>query len=334
MINDHRSNSTKVSVLITYYNQENCVDDSINSVLAIDFPCEYEILIGDDGSSDKTLEKVRAFQERHPTVIKYFVMPRDQNITYEPIYRASANRLNLLRNASGDYVLFLDGDDFYCDKEFVKQALEQFKIQNNIIACAFNFQYYYPKENKLQIGCLHKQGFLNSTEYVKHNYTHSGAIVFKNVFTAEHIKRLEQSNVFDDNLITVFALQYGELFCFDRVVYTYQQFANSSWNDRTDAERFLINAMDFQIISSAAPKFRKELAKRQWGAIRSVYKLRPNFQQLLGNDRYKTYVEQTQANKDAFIAALLKWNQISLWNKLKVVIKYHMIKWRLGLEFF
>lgn len=323
-----------ISILITYYNQENFVDDSINSVLAIDFPCEYEILIGDDGSSDKTLEKVRAFQKKYPDVIKYFVMPRDQNIIYEPIYRASANRLNLLRNASGDYVLFLDGDDFYCDREFVKQALEQFRMRSDIIACAFNFQYYYPKENKVQIGCLHKQGFFYSREYVKYSYTPSGAIVFKNVFKDGNIKRLEQNKVFDDNVITVFALQYGELFCFDRVVYTYQQFATSSWNDRTDAERLLLNAMDFHIISSVAPKFRKELAKRQWGAIRAVYKLRRSLQQLLGDDKYKTYVEQTQANKDKFIAALLRWNQISLWNKLKVVIKYHMIKWRLGLEFF
>ena len=49
----------KITFCITYYNQQEFVAQSIESILALDKPCDFEILIGDDGSTDNTIEKVK-----------------------------------------------------------------------------------------------------------------------------------------------------------------------------------------------------------------------------------------------------------------------------------
>src|SRR5574344_63234 len=115
----------KIRFLVTYYNQEQYVRDSFESIFALDIPCDFEVLVGDDGSTDETLNQVEKFQEKYPNKIKVFQMPREQDKTYNPIHRVAANRLNLVKKASGNYLLFLDGDDFYCNKIFLLDAIEQ-----------------------------------------------------------------------------------------------------------------------------------------------------------------------------------------------------------------
>ena len=48
----------KVSFLVTYYNQQDYVEESMNSILNIKKEFDWEILVGDDGSTDGTLEKI------------------------------------------------------------------------------------------------------------------------------------------------------------------------------------------------------------------------------------------------------------------------------------
>ena len=76
----------KISFCVTYYNQAKFVEQSINSILAIKMPCDYEILIGDDGSTDDTLEKIKEFQNLYPDKIKYFIMPREKDKKYNFIH--------------------------------------------------------------------------------------------------------------------------------------------------------------------------------------------------------------------------------------------------------
>ena len=62
--------NVKVSFCVTYYNQSGFVSQSLDSILALDIPCGFEILVGDDGSADDTVEKVKEYQSRFPDKIK------------------------------------------------------------------------------------------------------------------------------------------------------------------------------------------------------------------------------------------------------------------------
>ena len=55
-----------VSVLITFYNSEQYVDDCLKSVFAQKTTFPFKVIVGDDGSSDRTVEKIKQWQEIYP----------------------------------------------------------------------------------------------------------------------------------------------------------------------------------------------------------------------------------------------------------------------------
>jgi glycosyltransferase involved in cell wall biosynthesis len=102
----------RVSVIMPAYNREKYIAESIQSVLGQSF-ADFELIILDDGSTDKTLEIARSFQG-------------DQRI------RVEQNRSNLgiaktrnrgLELARADYVALLDSDDIWLDPDKLEKQI-------------------------------------------------------------------------------------------------------------------------------------------------------------------------------------------------------------------
>ena len=66
-----------VSVLITFYNSEQYVDDCLKSVFSQKTTFPFKVIIGDDGSTDGTVDKIKAWQERYPERLSYIIIPED-----------------------------------------------------------------------------------------------------------------------------------------------------------------------------------------------------------------------------------------------------------------
>ena len=108
----------KVSVLVTFYNQEDYVDEALQSVF------DFEVLIGDDGSTDGTMAKLQKWKQKYPDRMEIYVMDREPGVKYNSSQRASRNRLNLLQYVKGEYFAYLDGDDFYIDDHKLQKQVE------------------------------------------------------------------------------------------------------------------------------------------------------------------------------------------------------------------
>src|ERR1700751_4394876 len=94
-----------VTVLIDTYNHESYIEEAILSVLGQDFPrAEMEILVLDDGSTDRTPEIVRKFA------------PEVRLIQKPTGGQASAFNAGI-HEATGEIVAFLDGDDWWAKEK-------------------------------------------------------------------------------------------------------------------------------------------------------------------------------------------------------------------------
>lgn len=313
----------KISICITYYNQQDFVKQSLDSVLAIEFPCDYEILCGDDGSSDGTLDIIKEYALKYPDHIKYFVMDRDEK--GKSINRASLNRLNLAKNATGDYIMFLDGDDYYCDKTFVKEAINIFKNNENTEVCAFNFAYLHTDNTKEVFNQKLTEGLIDSRKYISTGaYTHSGACVFKNILDNEKLELLNKINNFDDNAITIYFLQFGNLYYFNKSIYLYRQTVHSLWNSANSIERDLLNAFDYKLMCDSAPSLINEINKRQYSFIKSIYKHKHKLKYIL-DQHYTKYIDLAKRNNDKFILNLLAWPKLTWIDKLKTKLHWFIL---------
>ena len=103
----------KLSVLVTFCNQKEFIKDAIESCLMQEYNFPIEILIGLDGECFESERILNEYVEKHD-FIKLFKVDNSKLDTIN-IEKASRNRLNLLLHAQGEYICFLDGDDFYID---------------------------------------------------------------------------------------------------------------------------------------------------------------------------------------------------------------------------
>src|ERR1700722_6588457 len=97
--------SPKVTVLIDTFNHERFIREAILSVIGQDFPPdEMEILVVDDGSTDRTPEIIRKFE------------PRVRLLRKENGGQASAFNAGI-PEARGEIISFLDGDDWWASNK-------------------------------------------------------------------------------------------------------------------------------------------------------------------------------------------------------------------------
>ena len=106
----------KVSVLMITYNQERFISQAIESVLSQEVDFEYEIVIGEDCSTDRTREVVVRFGQKHPDRIR-LLLPQT-NLGMQENFKAT------LAACSGQYVAVLEGDDYWTSPLKLKWQVE------------------------------------------------------------------------------------------------------------------------------------------------------------------------------------------------------------------
>lgn len=109
----------KLSIICLCYNQEKSIIKLIKSIKYADIDCE--IIIIDDCSSDNSIQAINSFSFEKVKLIKL-----DKNLNNQSYSR------NLgIKNSTGDYILFMDGDDYYNSWE-LKQLYNTLNNQNII----------------------------------------------------------------------------------------------------------------------------------------------------------------------------------------------------------
>jgi glycosyltransferase involved in cell wall biosynthesis len=104
-----------VSVVMPFLNAERFIRESIESVLSQTHD-KWELLMVDDGSSDRSSEIARRYVERYPERMRYLEHDGHQN------RGTSTSRNVAIKNAKGEYIAFLDADDVYLPTKLEQQV--------------------------------------------------------------------------------------------------------------------------------------------------------------------------------------------------------------------
>lgn len=99
-------NMATISVILPVYNSDEYIGKAIESVLVQTFT-DFELIVVNDGSTDDTLKVITQFDDNRIRIIN------QDNLG------PGAARNNALESANGEYVMYLDSDDWFCP-----QALE------------------------------------------------------------------------------------------------------------------------------------------------------------------------------------------------------------------
>lgn len=225
----------KVSIMITCYNNIDCIDNAITSVLKQEIPYSYEVLIGDDGSVDGTIDKIMVWKEKYPHIIKVFIMKRDESKEIAG-NRAARNRANLLNNSKGEFLAFLDGDDLFTDNNKIALQVQELEMSSNkSCACAAhnivaNDEVQMKRYEMVSNTVL--SGIITSKEYWRTLYFHTNTILFRRK-CCKLLLATQYKDYLNDNFITYLIIQHGSIYYSNRVMAQYNITGNGLWTGKS-----------------------------------------------------------------------------------------------------
>jgi len=115
----------KVTIMIPTYNQESFIREAVESALMQTYP-KLEVVVGDDCSTDSTAMIVSEMKDKRLKLVR-----NNKNLG------RTANYRNLLYNhATGDFVINLDGDDYYTDTTFIARAVDLAVSEPDVVIVA------------------------------------------------------------------------------------------------------------------------------------------------------------------------------------------------------
>ena len=167
-----------VSVSIITYNQKEFVDQAIRGVLdqKVNFP--YEVIIGDDFSTDGTREIIVDYQRRYPEIIK-------------PILHARRNeglpgKLNFLSTigaARGKYIALLDGDDYWNDQQKLQTQVDFLESNPDYSICFHRVYDLEPGKTPVFSSINNPEVETTYTifDLAKQNMIHTPSVVFRRI---------------------------------------------------------------------------------------------------------------------------------------------------------
>lgn len=141
----------KISFIIPIYNTETYLSKCVKSILSLNLNTNYEIILIDDGSTDNSSKLCDDFSKKY-SFIKVF---HKQN------GGVSSARNFGLNKASGEYVYFVDSDDFLLKNKNLDTILNN--LSSDIVQ--FKMNYYYEKYDKyVQCNDLKEYTYINEKE--------------------------------------------------------------------------------------------------------------------------------------------------------------------------
>jgi len=191
----------KASVCITTYNHEKYIEQAILSVVNQKTNFEFEVLVGEDKSEDKTRQRVARLAKEYPEKIKPFFNDRKDVIYIYGKPTGRRNLLNLFKHASGEYVAYLDGDDYWLSEDKLQKQVDYLDEHDDCSMCFNLMQVLY--KNRLYEGTfppIKRSKYTQDQVALYSNFINATTYLLRNVFLEGVPKWLEEVPCFDHAL--------------------------------------------------------------------------------------------------------------------------------------
>lgn len=241
----------KISVIVPVYNVEKYIEKCVESILNQTLK-DFEIILVNDETKDKSIEIIE----------KKFNDPRIK--IYNKANGGSASARNYgIRVSTGEYLMFIDSDDFVDINMFEDMYQTIIKDQTDLVIC--DYYKYYNDDNKEYISIIPHYDSHNPKCSVIGMPTASCKLFKKEYFTKYNLSFLEDK-LFEDNAIIPFACAVARNFSYIRKAYYYYLQRDGSnlnkskydkkWEDIFDSLEYLYQTFE---ASNILDEYQQEL---------------------------------------------------------------------------
>ena len=303
------SNAPTISILVVTYNHEAYIGQCLDSILMQQTAVDFEIIVGEDCSSDNTRKICEDYAQKYPDKIRLFLRSREDVIYINGRPTGRFNMIQNLKAAKGDYIAVIEGDDYWTDPHKLQKQLDFLKNNEQCSLCCHaqvkelnGDRIADPRTDNLKDGGLYKASDLFAFQLQPQLRT----VFFKNCLSPQEIEGdFFRTSIYGDFALCFMLAKYGQIGFVDEVMAVYRL------HEQGYAARSLKTDMDYA-------NSRLELVKI-WCQARAFSEVdRAAFKK--GVMKLYGQVIARIGRKKALTKTLIHWNKMSvpLWWSLDI----------------
>ncbi len=213
----------KVSILMITYNQEDFIAQAIESVLMQKTSFSFELVIGEDCSTDETRKIVYQYAKQYPDRIK--LLENDENIGM------ALNFARTLAECKGQYIALLEGDDYWTSPHKLQIQADFLDQHQDYALCFHSTQCFYEDESQPSYAFPKDVPAKCSTlkKLLSGNFISTCSVVFRNRLFS-HIPNWYFQLKLGDWPLHIFNAQHGKIGYIETTMSKYRIHAGGVWS--------------------------------------------------------------------------------------------------------
>lgn len=223
----------KVSILCITYNHEKYVAKALDGFLSQETDFEYEILIHDDASTDKTQEIIKEYQKNNPGKITAIL--REKNL-YSQGTRNLMTRY-LLPKATGKYIAVCEGDDYWTSSDKLQKQVDFMDKHEDHALCFHRVKVHYDSNDHEDevFPDPEKQLSLTTKELIRWNFIQTNSVLWRR----QNYKDMPNDIIPGDWYLHLFHAKQGKIGFIDEEMSVYRRHPGGIWwNAHKDKKKF------------------------------------------------------------------------------------------------
>lgn len=242
-----------VTVLMLAYNHAPWLEEAVASVMGQQFPDPFELLIGEDRSSDSTLDLALSLQQRWPERIRVIHAPTNVGMRN--------NVLRLLVRARAPVIAFLEGDDYWVCATKLQQQLALLRSDCSL-SCVAGLT-----ENRPATLPIGRRNRFQLPDLLRRYPVHSSSLMFRTELAIPYPNFPEGAL---DTMLLALLTAKGDCGMIPEPLSYYRRHPGGYWTGAERGERLrltrsCIDALDAFFFH----RFRRELTDRELWLLRS-----------------------------------------------------------------
>lgn len=231
-----------VSVLMLAYNHAPYLAKAIESVLMQETDFPFELVIGEDCSTDETRSIALDYQRRHSDIVTVITSPTNVGM--------HENHRRLVRASRGRYIAYCEGDDFWNVADKLARQVEYLDHRPGHSAVHTEFTHlirsgthwrYVPRFRSLQVGCVPEGAIFDSL--LVSNFIQTCTLMARSALVKEYVASplSQRRYAVEDWPLCLFLSAYGKIGYIDEPTATYRRVEGSVTNRGATANLVRIN---------------------------------------------------------------------------------------------
>jgi glycosyltransferase involved in cell wall biosynthesis len=218
----------KLSILILAYNHERFITQALDSVLMQQVDFDYEIVIGEDCSTDNTRDILIGYQQEHPEKIRLLLPEKNLGM--------HDNFIQTFKACRGTYIALLEGDDYWTSPDKLQKQVDFLDTHTDYTICFHNALILDLDGSTMSPFSTEKnKNVFTLEDILSSNMIPTASIMFRQGLIHEFPKWIYDVDLVDWTL-QVFLAQHGNIGYIDEFLSVYRKHPEGNWSRKSSLE--------------------------------------------------------------------------------------------------